>query len=82
MEFLPCNGQKQSRLEHYRKRMELHKDQLTNDPRGLPIDKDDLVSRVLEEWQRIPQNFIRKVYASIPRRLPAVISLRGYPTKY
>ncbi len=58
------------------------KNQLKNDPRGLPINKDDLVSRVLEEWQRVPQNFIRKLYASIPRRLLAVISQRGYPTKY
>ncbi len=72
----------QSQIEHHRKLWSYTKNQLINDPRGLLIHKEDLVSPVMEEWQQVPRNFIHKMYASISRHSQAVVTQRGYPTKH
>ena len=58
------------------------KNKLNNDPRGPPTTREELVARIFEEWRRIPQSFIAKLYDSIPCRLNEVQKMRGYPTKY
>ncbi len=35
-----------------------------------------------EEFYKIPDDYIKKLYTSIPQRLQAVIKNFGYPTKY
>ena len=45
------------------------KNQMVVDPRGPPRSKQELIQRVNEEWRRVPVNFIKKLYASIPKRL-------------
>ncbi len=55
------------------------KRKLNADP---PKTKEQLITRVFEEWRAVPKSFIAKLYASIPRRLQAVIKQKGYPTKY
>ena len=58
------------------------KNKLSHDPRGLPIIEEELQARVLSEWERIPGDFIGKLYEPLPRRILAVKRKRGYPTKY
>ena len=58
------------------------KNKMNFDPRGPPTTKNELIQRVEEVWQQIPCEYLRKLYESIPRRLAAVQSMRGYPTKY
>ncbi|GFS97504.1 transposable element Tcb2 transposase [Trichonephila clavipes] len=35
-----------------------------------------------EKWVQIPMNFVQDLYFSIPRRLQAVIQVKGGPTTY
>ena len=58
------------------------KNQMVVDPRGPPRSKQELIQRVNEEWRRVPVNFIKKLYASIPKRLATVVRARGFSTKY
>ena len=58
------------------------KNQMVADPRGPPRSKQELIQRVNEEWRRVPVNFIKKLYASIPKQLANVVRARGYSTKY
>ena len=58
------------------------KSKLNLDERGPPITKNELIIRVEQVWQQIPHNFLRKTFESIPRRLAAAQSMRGYPTEY
>ena len=58
------------------------KKKLNNDHRGPPTTREELVVRIFEEWRRIPQSYIAKLYDSIPRRQNEVQKMRGYPTKY
>ena len=57
------------------------KNKLNCDPRGPPTTKEELQTRVISEWDRIPQDFIGKLYESLPGRILAV-KKRCYPTKY
>ncbi|KAE8235913.1 hypothetical protein A4X03_0g9611, partial [Tilletia caries] len=43
---------------------------------------DQLRDRILEQWALIPQDYIEKLYASMPDRIRAVIRARGGPTRY
>ena len=43
--------------------------QMVADPQGPPRSKQELIQRVNEEWRRVPVNFIKKLYASIPKPL-------------
>ena len=58
------------------------KNKLNNDHRSPPTMSEELVVRIFEEWRRIPQSYIAKLYDSIPRRLNEVQIMRGYLTKY
>ena len=57
------------------------KTQMNADARGPPKSKQELTERVFEEWRKIPACFIIQLYASIPKRLSAVVTARGYSTK-
>lgn len=39
-------------------------------------------AQIQEQWMKIPQNKIRTLVESMPRRCQAVIDAKGYPTKY
>ena len=56
------------------------KNKLNNDPRCSPTTREELVSRIFEEWRCIPQSFIVKRNDSIPCRLNEVQKIRGYLT--
>ena len=58
------------------------KNKLNSDPRGPPTTKEELQTRVISERDRIPRDFIGKLYESLPQRILAVKKKRGYPTKY
>jgi hypothetical protein len=47
-----------------------------------PSNSVDLWSIVLDEWHRIPEDYIIKLYESIPRRLDGLIHKKGLHTKY
>ena len=58
------------------------KNKLNCDPRGPPTTKEELQTRVISEWDRIPRDFIGKLYESLRGRILAVNKNRGYQTKY
>jgi transposase len=45
-------------------------------------DKTSLKSDIMEAWENLDDNFIRKLFISMPDRLKAVIDAKGGPTKY
>jgi hypothetical protein len=45
-------------------------------------NQDDLFCALKKEWAKIPQNSIIKLIESMPRRCKAVLSAKGYATKY
>ena len=45
------------------------KNKFNCDPRGPSTTKKELQTRVISEWDRIPRNFIGKLYESLPRRI-------------
>lgn len=47
-----------------------------------PITLLELRAAIQEEWQRIPQDFIKTLIESIPNRLQEVIRNRGGNTRY
>jgi hypothetical protein len=47
-----------------------------------PITLLELENALLEEWRQIPQENIRRLIRSMPRRCAALIQARGGPTKY
>lgn len=47
-----------------------------------PTTVEELVIAVVEEWQRIPQEDIRRLIRSMPRRCNSVITARGGNTPY
>lgn len=47
-----------------------------------PASIEDLKTALIEEWQEIPQDIIRKLIRSMKNRLQAVIRARGGNTKY
>ena len=58
------------------------KNQMTADAGSLPRSKQQLIHRVFEEWRKIPEFFIKQLYASISKRLSTVVTARSYSTKY
>ena len=42
----------------------------------------ELKTAILEAWKAIPPEFCQKLFASVPSRLEAVLSAKGYATKY
>jgi len=57
------------------------KNKLNCDPRGPPKTKEELQTRVISEWKRIPWDFIGKLYESLLQRILAVKRKHGYPMK-
>ena len=47
-----------------------------------PSTEEELIEYTYEEFARIPDDYIKKLYDSIPRRLSAVLRRNGEPTKY
>ena len=47
-----------------------------------PESVQDLRQALLEEWDQIPQNKIRRLISSMRRRCQAVIEARGHHTRY
>ena len=45
-------------------------------------NKDELETALQEEWNQIPRNFYMNLIESMPRRIEAVISNNGWPTRY
>lgn len=45
-------------------------------------NKSDLKTALREEWENISPSYCEKLVRSMPSRLRAVKSARGYPTKY
>jgi hypothetical protein len=43
---------------------------------------DDLFTHILEEWEKIPKDFLATLVESMPRRIQAVIDNKGSHTKY
>ena len=56
--------------------------QFSNDARGPPINKDDLIQHFVEVGTEFPRDYTNHLYASIPRRLEAVKKMHGYLSKY
>lgn len=46
------------------------------------FNDDDLAKAVEKAWSEIDQNYIKKLYDSMPRRVEAVVSSKGQATKY
>lgn len=65
-------------IEHVWSRMKLN----MKDREGRMDNLDDLMNAVREEWEAIPQQFLRNLVEGMPRRVEAVIRTRGGPTKY
>ena len=55
---------------------------MTADAGSPPRSKQQLIDRVFEEWRKIPECFIKQLYASISKRLSTVDTARRYSTKY
>lgn len=47
-----------------------------------PTTLDDLETALREEWERLPQENLRRLIRSMPRRIRAVITARGGNTRY
>ena len=47
-----------------------------------PETVDELWTIAQEEFHKIPQTYVAKLYESIPRRLEEVVKFSGHPTKY
>lgn len=46
------------------------------------LTKDDLWAGVQQAWSEVPASFVGTLYASMVRRLTAVVVARGGNTKY
>ena len=47
-----------------------------------PNDLDQLRQCVFHHWANLPEDYLRKLFNSLPRRVQALINSRGYPLKY
>ncbi|CAK9813094.1 Transposable element Tcb2 transposase [Anthophora quadrimaculata] len=58
-------------------------DQLDRNIRTTPIKTiTELMERLLEEWRRIPHEYLKKIICNMPKRLYEVIKQKGQPAKY
>ena len=53
-----------------------------NVSKRFPSTLDELWKVATEEWYKIDDAYIKNLYSSIPKRLDAVIKMKGYHTKY
>ena len=58
------------------------KNELTNDARCPPTNRDNFIQRDDEVWSRVPQDYNYQLNISIPRRLDAAKKMCSYPSKY
>ena len=76
----PANSPELNTIKHF---WLFIKSKLNNDPKCPPTTtREELVARICEEWRRIPESFIAKLYDPIPCRLNEAQRVRGYSTKY
>lgn len=54
-------------------------DRLRKDP---PLTVAELRNRVHQHWNEVTPQYLRGLFASLPRRVAALRRARGYPTKY
>ena len=47
-----------------------------------PLTVAALRNRVMEHWAEITPQYLRNLYATLPRRIASLLRARGYPTKY
>ena len=47
-----------------------------------PKNRDELVTALQEEWNKIDTQYLENLVQSMPRRVKAVIENHGYPSKY
>ncbi|KAI7815751.1 hypothetical protein BC939DRAFT_384181, partial [Gamsiella multidivaricata] len=47
-----------------------------------PTSIHDLWQAVLEEWEKVPEDFVRKLYESMPDRVQAVLKAKGGHRRY
>ena len=47
-----------------------------------PTTREGLVRSIFRAWDSITQERLQGLYATMPRRMRAIIRRRGYPTKY
>lgn len=47
-----------------------------------PKSIHELWEVILEEWERVPPDFLQRLYESMPRRVAAVLKAKGGQTKY
>lgn len=74
----PAKSPDMNPIEHVWSRMKLKLNKRQN---GFD-DLNELVNAIRQEWEDTPQNFIRVLIDSMPRRVADVIRNRGGPTKY
>lgn len=43
---------------------------------------EDLKMSIIAEWEKLPQNYIKQLFKSLPKRLANVLNNNGGPTKY
>jgi transposase len=48
----------------------------------LPLNKNELIKVVQEEWRNLPIEYIQALIGSMPRRVEATIKAKGWHTKY
>lgn len=51
-------------------------------PKRMPRNENELMNWIRHAWARIPYNYIRKLYRSMPRRVQAILKSNGGPTRY
>lgn len=74
----PARSPDMNPIEHVWSRLKLKLSHRENGFQNL----NDLANEIWQEWEAIPQNFIRALIDSMPRRVADVIANRGGPTKY
>ena len=68
-------------LNHIENIWKIVKEELRRTPRGIK-NKQDLIREVTQIWQDISTDTVQSLYNTIPRRLKAVLTMKGHMTKY
>lgn len=74
----PARSPDMNVIEHVWSRMKLKLNQREQEFQNL----EELAIAVRDEWEAVPQEFIRNLVDSMPRRIAEVLRVRGGPTRY